>query len=68
MSAVELEEQYAIALGVLSIILLGVGTAIGLYFRTAPPKIVRQVFPVAAVLTLAAFAIFVFIARVHVKG
>jgi hypothetical protein len=65
---VDLEEQYAVALGVLSIVLLGVGTVIGLYFRTAPPKIVRQVFPVAAVLTLAAFAVFVFIARVHVKG
>lgn len=64
----DLEEQYAIALGVLSIVLLGIGTVIGLYFRTAPPKIVRQVFPVAALLTLAAFAIFVFVARVHVKG
>jgi len=65
---VDLEEQYAVALGILSVIILGAGTVIGLYFRTAPPKIVRQVFPVAAVLTLAAFAIFVFIARVHVKG
>ena len=64
----DLEEQYAVALGVLSVAILVVGTVIGLYFRTAPPKIVRQVFPVAAVLTLAAFAIFVFIARVHVKG
>ena len=64
----DLEEQYAVALGALSIVLLILGTALGLYFRTAPPKIVRQVFPVAAVLTLAAFATFVFIARVHVKG
>ena len=64
----DLEEQYAIALGILSVVLLGAGTALGLYFRTAPPKIVRQVFPVAALLTLAAFAVFVFIARVHVKG
>ena len=64
----DLEEKYAIALGVLSIALLGVGTAIGLYFRTAPPRIVRQVFPVAALLTLGAFAVFVFVARAHVKG
>ena len=64
----DLEEQYAVALGALSIVLLILGTVVGLYFRTAPAKIVRQVFPVAAVLTLAAFAIFVFVARVHVKG
>ena len=63
-----LEEKYAVALGILSIALLGAGTALGLYFRTAPARIVRQVFPVAALLTLAAFAVFVFVARVHVKG
>jgi hypothetical protein len=65
---VDLEEKYAIALGILSIAILGAGTALGLYFRTAPPKIVRQVFPVAALLTLAAFGVFVAVARTHVKG
>jgi hypothetical protein len=65
---VDLEEKYAVALGVLSIILLAAGTGLGLYFRTAPKRIVRQVFPVAAILTLAAFATFVAIARSHVKG
>jgi hypothetical protein len=65
---VDLEEKYAVALGILSIALLGVGTAIGLYFRTAPPRIVRQIFPVAALLTLAAFGVFVAVARAHVKG
>ena len=64
----DLEEKYAIALGVLSIILLGVGTLLGVYLRKAPPRIVRQVFPAAALLTLGAFAVFVFIARAHVKG
>lgn len=63
-----LEEKYAVALGILSIFLLVVGTVIGLYFRTAPAKIVRQVFPFAAVLTLGSFAVFVAIARAHVKG
>ena len=63
-----LEEQYAIGLGGLSIFLLIAGTGIGLYFRTAPAKIVRQIFPVAAVLTLASFAVFVAVARAHVKG
>ena len=64
----DLEEKYAIGLGVLSIFLLVVGTAIGAYLRHAPARVVRTVFPVAAVLTLASFAIFVFIARLHVKG
>jgi hypothetical protein len=65
---VDLEEKYAIALGVLSVILLIVGTVLGLWFRNAPARIVRTVFPLAAVGTLGAFALFVYIARVHVKG
>jgi hypothetical protein len=65
---VDLEEKYAVALGVLSVILLVLGTGLGLYFRNAPARVVRTVFPVAALATLAAFATFVFIARLHVKG
>jgi hypothetical protein len=65
---VDLEEKYAVALGVLSVILLIAGALVGRYFRTAPPRIVRVVFPVAAVVTLACYAIFVFIARLDVKG
>jgi hypothetical protein len=65
---VDLEEKYAIALGVLSVILLGAGTALGLYFRTAPARIVRTVFPIAAIVTLAAFGAFVFVARLDIKG
>ena len=64
----DLEEKYAVALGVLSVILLAAGTVVGLYLRHAPARVARTVFPVAAVLTLASFAIFVFIARLHVKG
>ena len=66
--AVDLEEKYAVGLGVLSIILLIVGTLLGLWLRHAPARVVRTVFPIAAVLTLASFAIFVFVARLHVKG
>jgi len=65
---VDLEEQYAVGLGVLSVLLLIIGVGVGLYLRTAPPRIVRIVFPIAAVVTMAAFATFVFIARVNVKG
>jgi len=65
---VDLEEKYAIALGVLSVILLVGGTVLGLWLRHAPARVVRTVFPVAALVTLASFATFVFIARLHVKG
>ena len=64
----DLEEKYAVGLGVLSIILLVGGTVLGLWLRHAPARVVRTVFPVAAILTLASFAIFVFVARLHVKG
>ena len=64
----DLEEKYAVGLGVLSVILLIAGTGLGLYFRRAPARVVRTVFPIAALLTLAAFGIFVFVARLHVKG
>jgi hypothetical protein len=65
---VDLEEKYAVALGVLSVILLIAGTGLGLYFRNAPARVVRTIFPVAALVTLACFGIFVFVARLHVKG
>ena len=64
----DLEEKYAVALGVLSVVVLIAGWVLGLYFRTAPPRIVRVVFPIAAVLTLAAFGAFVMVARYNVKG
>jgi hypothetical protein len=65
---VDLEEKYAIALGVLSVILLITGTVLARALADAPPRVIRTVFPLAAVLTLAAFGTFVIIARVHVKG
>jgi len=65
---VDLEEKYAIALGVLSVILLVAGTILGRALADAPPRVTRTVFPIAAVLTLAAFGTFAIIARSHVKG
>ena len=58
-----LEEKYAIALGVLSVILLGVSVVLGKALATAPPRVVRTVMPIAAALTLASYFVFVVIAR-----
>jgi hypothetical protein len=65
---VDLEEKYAVALGVLSLLILGGGTVLSLSLSKAPGRVMRTVFPIAAVLTLAAFELFVVIARHNVKG
>ena len=64
----DLEEQYAVALGVLSVVILIGGTLVGLYFRTAPARVVRTIVPIAALATGLCFAVFVYVARLHVKG
>jgi len=65
---VDLEEQYAIALGVLSILLWAGGWVLGKRVAGAPPRVIRVVVPIAAMVTLACFAVFVAIARYNVKG
>lgn len=63
-----LEEQYAIALGVLSIVLWGGGWIIARRLAAGPPRMFRTMVPIIAVVTLACFALFVAIARAAVKG
>ena len=63
----DLEEKYAIALGVLSVFLLIVGVVVGKAVSSAPPRVVRTVVPVVAILTLVSFAVFNAIARANVK-
>jgi hypothetical protein len=65
---VALEEQYAIALGVMSLVLLGISVVLGKALATAPPRVTRTVLPLAAVLTLTAYFVFVAIARHDVHG
>jgi hypothetical protein len=60
---VSLEDQYAIALGVLCVLLLAVGTLGARRLSHASARVVRVAWPVTAVTTAAIFAIFVFIAR-----
>ena len=64
----DLEEKYAIALGILSIVLWGGGWLISKRLAGAPPRVIRTVLPVLAMLTMACFAVFVAIARHNVKG
>lgn len=64
----DLEEQYAIALGVLCIILWAVSFVVGKALGTAPPRVTRTVVPVLALVTMSIFAVFVAIARFNVKG
>jgi drug/metabolite transporter (DMT)-like permease len=65
---VDLEEKYAIALGILSLVLWGGGWILGKRLAGAPPRVIRTVLPIAAMLTMACFAVFVAVARYNVKG
>jgi hypothetical protein len=62
------EDKFAIALGVFCVLLLAVGTLVAKVLSTAPPKVMRTMWPVAAALTGAMFAAFVYVARYNVKG
>lgn len=63
-----IEEKYAIALGVLSAVLLIVGWGVSKAISTAPNSVVRLMVPLTALVTLLSFLVFVLIARVNVKG
>lgn len=63
-----LEEKYAIGLAVLSLVLLGVGWLVAKRLSVSSPGTFRMAVPGLAAATLLAYFIFVFIARVHVKG
>jgi hypothetical protein len=65
---VHIEETYAIALGLLSAVLLGIGWVVAKAVAVAPNSVVRVVVPVAAMITLLTFFVFVVVARVNVKG
>lgn len=64
----KLEEKWAIGLAALSIALLVIGVVVGRALSHAPARVTRTVFPIVALLTLAAYAVFVFVARLNVKG
>jgi uncharacterized membrane protein YczE len=65
---VTIESQYVLVLAGFSVLLLAVGTLVAKKLSTAPPRVMRTVWPVAAALTGACFATLVYIARTHVRG
>jgi drug/metabolite transporter (DMT)-like permease len=65
---VDLEEKYAIALGVISLVLWAGSFVLGKALADAPGRVIRTVLPVVAVATLAGFFVFVAIARHNVHG
>ncbi len=64
----DLEEQYAIALAVLCLVLWAASFVVGKALGAAPARVTRTVVPVMGLVTFALFAVFVAIARLNVKG
>lgn len=62
------EDKFVIVMAVFSVLLLIAGTGVAKVLSTAPPRVMRAVWPVAAALTGALYATLVFVARANVKG
>jgi hypothetical protein len=62
------EDKFVLVLAGFSVLLLIGGTVVAKVLSTAPPRVIRTVWPVVAALTAASYAALVYIARVHVKG
>jgi hypothetical protein len=62
------ETKFVLVLAVFSVLLLIVGSLFARRLASAPPRVIRTVWPVAAAVTGACYATLVFIARSHVKG
>jgi hypothetical protein len=65
---VSTESKFVLILAAYSVVVLAVGTLVSRRLSTAPPRVIRTVWPIAAVITLLGFAILDFIARLHVRG
>jgi hypothetical protein len=62
------ETKFVLLLAGYSVLLLVGGTIVAKALSTAPPKVIRTVWPIAAVVTGICYATLVYIARTHVKG
>jgi hypothetical protein len=65
---VTIETKFVFVLAGFSVLLLIAGTLIAKALSTAPPRVIRTVWPIVAVVTGGCYATLVYIARVHVKG
>lgn len=62
------EDKFVIVMAVFSVSLLIAGVGVAKVLSTAPPRVMRAVWPVAAAVTGALYATIVYIARLNVKG
>ena len=62
------ETKFVLVLAAFSVLLLGGGTLFAKRLSSAPPRVIRTVWPLAAAFTGACYATLVYIARSHVKG
>jgi hypothetical protein len=62
------ETKFVYILAGFCVLLLVVGTFVAKKLSTAPPRVIRAVWPVVAALTGVCFATLVYIARLNVKG
>ena len=62
------EDKFVIVMAVASVLLLIVGVGVSKVLSTAPPKVMRAFWPVAAALTGVMYATVVYVARINVKG
>ena len=62
------EDKFVIVMAVASVLLLVVGVFVSKVLSTAPPRVMRAFWPVAAALTGVMYATVVYIARANVKG
>jgi hypothetical protein len=62
------ETKFVLVLAGFSVLLLIGGSLFARRLASAPPRVIRTVWPLAAAATGACYAALVFIARSHVKG
>jgi hypothetical protein len=65
---VSTETKFVWVLAGFCALLLGVGTLVAKKLSTAPPRMIRTVWPIVAMLTGLCLATLVYIARLNVKG
>lgn len=62
------EDKFVLVIAGFSVLLLLGGTVIAKVLSTAPPKVMRTVWPIVAAVTGACYATIVYVARYNVKG